>query len=672
MSAKKWIVGTPDREKAKLLAEECDIDPFAALIAVGRGIDDAGELELLMSDEPVLCDPLELADIKIAADYINGAISSGEKIAVYGDYDCDGVVATALLYDYLVGRGADVTAYIPDRIDEGYGMNKGAIDKLKAKQVSLIITVDNGIACADEIAYAESLGIKTVVTDHHLPPEVLPSAVAVIDPHRADCPSSFKEICGAEVAFKLVCAVDDKEPEQMLPRYADILSIAVIGDVMPLVNENRSIIKAGINKIKKSPCTGIAAVLSIAGIERSSITAGRISFGIVPRINAAGRMGSAYRAFELLISNNTLEALNIAGSIDDDNSARQQIEKDIYNSAVKIIEQNGYQYNRVIVVCGQGWHVGVLGIAAARICERYGKPAFVLSADGDIAHGSGRSISGFHLYDALCGSSQTLEKFGGHELAAGASVKVSNVSEFRKAINLYAAKLPYAVPKLHIDFRINPAGMSIDMAYAVKQLEPFGQGNSTPIFGIFGVTVQKITPIGNNKHLKLLCGRNGCVFQCLLFGMTPEQFSFAVGDTVDLAVTLDINLFQDRQTLSVQIKAIRMSNADDNAYFESKLCYEDFMSLGKLQGDAVFPSRAQVGEVYKIITQGPIKQERLEFLKNADLGYAKTRVAVTALCELGLVSGKDGVLAAHSVKEKTDLLNSKTYKFIYERVSHGE
>ena len=422
MSVKKWVVGTPDREKAKLLAEECDIDPFAALVAVGRGIDDEGELELLMSDEPLLCDPLELADIKIAAEYINNAIALGTKIAVFGDYDCDGVVATSLLCDYLSSREADVIAYIPDRLDEGYGMNCAAIDKLASQGVGLIITVDNGISCAEEIAYAENLGIKTVVTDHHLPPEKLPEAVAVVDPHRLDCPSTFKEVCGAEVAFKLVCVLDDKEPEQMLPRYADILAVATIGDVMPLVNENRSIVKAGIKKIKTASNVGIAAILNMAGVDRTAIDAGKISFGIVPRINAAGRMGSAYRAYELLTSKNAIDALKIAGPIDDDNVRRQQIEKDILKSAVKMIEEGGYQHNRVIVVCGEGWHFGVLGIVASRICERYGKPAIVLSNENGVAHGSGRSFSGFHLYDAINACSDVLLKYGGHELAAGLSV----------------------------------------------------------------------------------------------------------------------------------------------------------------------------------------------------------------------------------------------------------
>lgn len=665
------MVGSPDRERAKILAEECDIDPFAALIAVGRGIDNDGELELLMSDEPILCDPLELADIKIAADYINGAIQNGTKIAVFGDYDCDGVVATSLLYDYLVSRGADCVAYIPDRMDEGYGMNCSAIDKLSAQGVRLIITVDNGISCADEIAYAESLGIKTVVTDHHLPPENLPQAVAVVDPHRVDCPSEFKEICGAEVAFKLVCVLDDKEPEQMLPRYADILAVATVGDVMPLVNENRSIVKAGIKKIKTASNIGIAAILNMANIDRNTVDATKISFGIVPRINAAGRIGSAYRAFELLTSKSAIDALKIAGSIDDDNVCRQQIEKDIFKSAVKMIEENGYHHNRVIVVCGENWHFGVLGIVASRICERYGKPAIVLSNENGVAHGSGRSFTGFHLYDSINFCSDILVKYGGHELAAGVSVNVDKVELFRQKINEYALSHSLAVPQLNIDFRLNPAGLSIDMVFAVKSLEPFGMGNPVPIFGLFGVKLEKITAIGGGRHLKLLCRKNGNAFQALLFGVRPEQFCFAVGDTLDLAVTLDANLYQGQYNLSVQIKSLKMSNTDQDAYFESKGRYDDFLSDYETDCAAVFPNRTEVGGIYKMITASPVNAERLKHI-DTNIGYAKTQIAINTLCELGLVSLNNGIIVSNNTNQKTDLMNSATYKKLYERVSIGE
>ena len=671
MSVKKWIVGTPDREKAKLLAEECDIDPFVALIATGRGFDNAGELDILLSDEPVLCDPYELADIKIAADYINNVIAEGVKIAVFGDYDCDGVVATSLLYDYLVGRGATVVAYIPDRIDEGYGMNCGAIDKLAAEDVGLIITVDNGISCANEIEYANSIGIKTVVTDHHIPPEILPDAVAVVDPHRKDCPSTFKEICGAEVAFKLVCALEDKEPEQMLERYADILAVATIGDVMPLVNENRSIVKAGVKKIKNAPSVGVATILNMAGIDRKAIDAGKISFGIVPRINAAGRMGSAYRAFKLLTCDSAIDAFKIAGPIDDDNVRRQQIEKDILKEAIKMIENNGYHHNRVIVVAGQNWHFGVLGIVASRICEHYGKPSIVLSSENGVAHGSGRSFAGFHLYDAINSCGDVLIKYGGHELAAGVSVNSEDICAFRKKINEYACSLPTAVPNLKIDFRLNPAGMSVDMAFATKTLEPFGLGNPMPIFGIFGVTLEKITAIGGGKHLKLLCRKNGNAFQAVLFGVTPQQFCFAAGDIIDLAVTLDANLYQGQYNLSVQIKAIKMSNCNQDAYFEGRRQFDDFVSGYDIDYSVVFPNREEVGSVYKMINASPINYERLKHI-DAPIGYAKTQVAVKTLCELGLVSVNNGILVGHTPNQKNDLMNSTTYKKLYEGVNGNE
>ena len=671
MSVKKWIVGNPDREKAKILAAECEIDPFAALIAVGRGIDNEGELELLISEEPVLCDPLELADIRKAADYINIAIRDGVKMAVFGDYDCDGVVATSLLYDYLVGRAADVIAYIPDRLDEGYGMNCDAVDKLAQQGVKLIITVDNGISCAKEIDYADSLGIKTVVTDHHLPPEELPNAVAVVDPHRADCPSSFKEICGAEVAFKLVCVLDDKEPEQMLPRYADILAVATIGDVMPLVNENRSIVKAGIRKIKSSSNIGIAAILNMAGVDRNTIDSGKISFGIVPRINAAGRMGSAYRAFEVLTAKSAMDALKIAGPIDDDNVRRQQIEKDIFKNAVEMIEQENYQYNRVIVVCGKDWHFGVLGIVASRICERYGKPTIVLSSEGGIAHGSGRSFAGFHLYDAINSCSEVLLKYGGHELAAGVSVSEENVDLFRQRINDYASTVEAAVPSLNIDFKLNPSGMSVDMAFAIKALEPFGMGNPTPIFGIFGATLEKITAIGGGKHIKLLCRKDGNAFQALLFGVAPQQFNFISGDKLDLAVTLDTNLYQGQYTLSVQVKAVKMSDVDQDEYFADKIKYDDFISGRDTDFSDIFPDRAEVGSVYKMITSSPQNAERLKFI-NTENGYAKTQIAISTLCELGLISENNGILVGNNPGQKTDLLNSVTYKKLYERVNGCE
>lgn len=662
MPFKKWEIGTADKETAKMLAEECDADSFAALIAVSRGIKSPAEFELMMSNEPLLCEPRELADISVAARFLNKAIEDNKKIAVFGDYDCDGVTATAIMLGYLKDRGADVCAYIPDRADEGYGMSKPAVLKLHNQGVNVIVTVDNGISCADEIEYAKTLNIDVVVTDHHLPPEKLPDAVAVVDPHRKDCQSSFKEVCGAQVAYKLICVMEDKEPEELLSRYGDLLAIAIIGDVMPLINENRSIVKYGLALIKSKPRIGVSALINSAGIDRNALTSGRISFGIVPRINTAGRMGSAYRALDLLLCEDMMQALTIAGELGDDNALRQKIEKDILGEAVLKIEKNGYAHNRVIVVEGVNWHVGVVGIVASRLCDRYLKPAIVLSVDGDMAHGSGRSYDGFELYNAINACSDELEKYGGHALAAGVSIKIEKIADFRNKINEYALKEKYLPPVLNLDLKINPAAMDTDMAYAIKALEPFGFGNPTPQFGVFGVTLQNITELSGGKHLKLLFKKEATVFAALLFSISLDKFCFKVGDVCDLAVSLDINEYKGNNMLSVQIKAIRLSLDYSDDIFVEISEFDDFVSGYALNRDLLCPSREDIALVYRSIASSPVSEKRLEYQFLNGPGYAKTMTALMVLSDLGLISLVNGSYTVSKEKNKTDLMNSAVYR----------
>ena len=661
---KKWEIGTADKEAAKMLAEDVGADPFAAMIAVSRGICDPLEFELMLSNEPVLCEPRELADIGAAAEFLNAAVSENKKICVFGDYDCDGVTATAIMTDYLESRGADAVPYIPDRIDEGYGMSKEAVEKLSHDGINIIVTVDNGISCAEEIEYAKTLGIDVVVTDHHLPPEKLPEAVAVVDPHRADCRSAFKEVCGAQVAFKLICVMDDKEPEQMLYRYADLLTVALIGDVMPLINENRSIVKCGLGMMKSRPRTGISALINSAGIERESLNAGKISFGIVPRINTAGRMGSATRALELLKSDDMMSALRIAGELEKENALRQKTEKDIMDEAVLKIEQNKYQYNRVIVVDGVGWHMGVVGIVASRICEKYAKPAIVLSVDGDMAHGSGRSYDGFALFDAINACRDTLEKYGGHALAAGVSVKRERIDEFRKRINEYALKLPYIPPTLKLDLKINPAAMSIDMAYSVKTLEPFGFGNPAPQFALLGVTLERITELSGGKHLKLMFRKGETSFQALLFSVSLDKFCFNVGDLCDVAVMFDINYFKNNYTLSILVKAIKLSSDYPADLFDRISAYDDFISGYAVNSELLLPSREEIAAVYRATMGAPVSEKRLEYIFIENPGYAKTKTALKILEELGLIVFDGEKYTQKKVNEKTDLMNSSVYRLL--------
>lgn len=668
MGIKKWQIAGFDKTLAKELAEECDIDPIVALIASARGYTDPASLEEFLSDEPCFDDPRNLTDVEKAAEIINSNIENGSKIAVYGDYDCDGITSTVLMFSYLKSRGVDCVYYIPDRFDEGYGMNTGAVEKLAGEGVKLLITVDNGIACHNEIKRAKELGMSVVVTDHHLPKETLPQADAVVDPHRADCRSEFKEICGAEVAFKLICVLEEREPEELLPYYSDLLSVALTADVMPLIYENRAIVKYGIEKLKQSPLTGFSALMSVAAIQRENISAGRIAFGIAPRINAAGRMGSAARAVELLLSDNMLNALGIANEIDDDNSERQRIEKEIFAEASAEIEKKGYFYDRVIVVDGEGWHNGVLGIVASRITERYGCPSIVISRNGNAASGSGRSIEGFSLYDAINAASDTLSKFGGHELAAGISLSSDKIPAFREKINEYASGCDFVPPVLKLDCKLNPSGLTVELAEALKELEPFGQGNPSPLFGVYGVELVRINPIGGGKHLRLIFSKGDNSFQALLFGVTAEQFCFECGDLLDLAVTVSSDVYNGETRLSVQIKALRMSGTDDDRLFGEISCFNDYMAGRPVDAEQLLPSREETGSVYRLIASKPVTGERIKYLTLNTVGYAKCEISLMVLSELGLIQ-KDGAgfYKITGAGRRTELANSAVYRNLLER-----
>lgn len=667
MGFKKWVISDYDKELAKSLSYECETDPIVTLIASARGYTDCCELEQFLSDEPYFTDPREMADIEKAADIIKQAISDRKKIAVFGDYDCDGVCATALLCEYLNLNNADFTYYIPDRFTEGYGMNCDAVKFLYEQGVKLIITVDNGIVCFDEIALANSLGIEVVVTDHHLPKDELPNASAVVNPHRKDCPSEFKMVCGAEVAFRLICVLEDKEPEELIYYFADILAVAVIADIMPLTLENRSIVKIGIEKLIENPNVGLSALLNVAAAKRKDLNSQKVAFTICPRINAAGRMGSAKRAVELLLCKNMLEALKLANEIDDENQKRQQTEKQIYAEAVELIEREKLKYDRVIVVCGNNWHHGVVGISAARISERYGAPVILLSSDGDMAHGSARSIEGFNIYNAIASAEELLLKFGGHESAAGLSLKSENVEKIREIINAYAHTIDYVAPVLKLDLKLNPQALSLDLAFALKALEPFGTGNPLPVFGVFGVRLERITPMANNKHLKLLFSKDKNTFQAVLFSVSTDSFCFEVGDILDLAVTVEPNFYADEYTVSVQIKGIRISGCDDDAIFNSLNQYNSFFSGNDCTVSQILPTRTEVGVIYKKIAEKPILEDRIKYIFLNDIGFGKTAVAIKTLTELGLIYEKNGVLAAVNNGAKTDLLNSITFKTLTER-----
>lgn len=639
MAYKKWIVASSDRQKAAELAEMCDTDPFLTLIASSRGYDTPEELEMFFSDEPVLASPYELPDVAKAAEVINNAIRDNKKMVVFGDYDCDGITSTALFYSYLKRRGADVSYYLPDRFSDGYGMNNNAIDTLKAKGIELIITVDNGISAAAEVEYAKSLGIDTVVTDHHLPPELLPKASAVVDPHIEGSACLFKDISGVMVAYKVICAIEGVEPEELIDDYGDLVAIGLVADVMPLVDENRSMVRAGLRVINNTKKMGLIALLNSAGIGRGDVTAAKIAFGIAPRINAAGRMASPDTALELLLCDDFNRANELATKLEEYNRERHISESEIYVEAEKIIEENKYNHQRIIVVSGENWHHGVLGIVAAKITERYGKPTILLSVEDGVASGSGRSIKGFSLFDALKNVEDLFIKYGGHQNAAGVTLSEENICILRERLNAYAETMERVVPVLELDCKLNISAVSLDLAEALTELEPCGQGNATPLFGLYNLEIVRINELCGGKHTKLILSREGKSIQVMFFGIPTESFPFVVGDVVDIAANISVNEYNGSRNVTVRAVNIRKSGvgADEDSFFNEVALYDDLKCGKKREYPAV--TRNDIGIVYRSINGDTANQFVVQRFIGC-LGFFKTNVAIDVLIELGLVELK--------------------------------
>ena len=663
MSRKKWITAPIDKDLAAQVAENHSLDPFTALILVSRGITEYEDVEDFFDTDFSFCDPYLIADMDKAALRIKRAIDNFEKICVYGDYDADGVTSTALMYSYLSSHGADVMYYIPDRITEGYGMSCSAVDKLHAQGVKLIVTVDNGVSAIEEIAYAKSLGIETVVTDHHMPGEQLPDAVAVVDPHREDCNLHFKDWAGVGVAFKTVCALENGDYSEILNEYADILAVGTVADVVDLKDENRAIVKYGVAKINANPCNGINALRQIAGVSDRALNGVGITFSLAPRINAAGRMESAETALKLLLCEDLSAALGIAEQVDNCNKQRHISENEIMEEAVACIEADKrLKYAKVIVVCGENWHHGVIGIVAARITEKYGRPSIVITFDGDKGTGSARSIEGFSVYDAIKACGDFLTHFGGHTMAAGLGIDRENVENFFRAINAYALSCEETVPTLMLDCKLNPAYINAQLAESLEALEPFGAGNPQPVFGIFGVRITGIKPVGDGKHLRMSFTKGNTQFCAMKFSTTLKELPYREGDTVDLAVKIDKNEFRGEIRASVQIKDMRFSGIDEDKLFKSRALYEKYMrgeTLTCHEARFLTPSREFLLGVFNFLKNYGGWQFGIESMlvrTNCPAeNLCKMQISVDVLCELGLIRQERGIILFDGGGKKADL-----------------
>ncbi len=672
MVLKNWIVAGLDKHKAQDIAEKCGISGFLALLLVSRGIDTPEKIEDFLRDEGDFFDPFLLIDMDKAVARIEKGIESLEKIAVYGDYDTDGVTATAILYSYLQARGADVIIYIPERASEGFGLNFDAIDKLHEEGVGLIVTVDNGISAIEEVDYAKNLNIDVVITDHHLPPEELPRAVAVVNPRRADCSSPFKEYAGVGVAFKLVSALEGCDQQELLQEYGDILCLGTIADVVPLVSENRAFVKAGLDIINNSPRVGIGALLEVSGLKGKEVSATNLAYTVIPRINAAGRIDCCDKAVKLLITEDEEQARSLARDVESFNRERHDVEAQILGEIERRIAADpAIVKKKVIVMAGEGWQHGVLGIVASRICNKFGRPCILISYEGDTAKGSGRSLEGFSLYDAIESCGHLLVRYGGHTLAAGINLKTENIEAFDRALNEYAAKAEFEmpVPTLNIDLKLNPEKLSLKLAEDLLQLEPFGAGNPVPVFELSGMTVAGIQDI-KEKHTRLILARDKAQVGAVLFNCPARDFPYRLGDKVDVAVTIGRSLYLGDYYLSVVVNSIRPYGFDFEKYLHGMRLYDRIAAeepLSREEFEAIYPSHEDFAVVYRYLrNNGGYRGCEADFfnkLCNDRICICKLAICIDVLEELGLLKvekAKDRlIIEIKPVEKKVDFKESR-------------
>lgn len=672
MILRKWEVRPLDKERAAAFAQTYGVPFFLAMLMNIRGLDDAAHLREFLGEGEPLSDPFLLKDMDKAAARITRAVDNMEKIAVYGDYDADGVTSTAMLYSYLETRGADVIFYIPQREGEGYGMNIGAVEYLKEQGVSLIVTVDNGISSVQEVARANELGIDVVVTDHHRPQEILPDAVAVVDAYRPDDTSPYKHFSGVGIAFKLLMALEDGagDVEDLLEAYSDLAAIGTIGDIVPLTGENRTLIRAGLEHLSQSDRPGVQALLENAGIAGKALTSTNVAFTLVPRINATGRMGAPERAVRLLISGYEEEAEVLSEEICADNEERRRVEAEIAEAAFADIEAKGYMKDRVVVVDGENWHHGVIGIVASRVTERCGKPCMIISRGETEAKGSGRSIEGFSLFEAICACGDLLLKFGGHPMAAGITLKPENIEAFRKRINQYAAEHFPQMPTqtVTLDCKLNPTALSVSMAQSLTQLEPFGNGNPQPVFGLFNMELSNVTPVGGGGHLRLTLEKNGAVITAMRFNTKPEELPYHIGDKIDLAVQLEAREFRGQPSLTVIVRDMKFAAFDTEKNIASLASFEKWQRgevLSAEDKNRLYPDRACLAAIYRALrTVNGKETDQVRFVsqfgKDMTLGLFKTALLVFE--ERGLVHSEiaDDTFTATLIETsgKTDITRS--------------
>ena len=629
-------------------------------VLAARGCTDPAAAQALLGQGEPLSDPFLLTDMDKAVVRIQEAIENEELMVIYGDYDVDGISATAILYECLTSQGAHVRCMLPTR-GSGYGLTRAALESLASKGFKLVVTVDNGISAVEEAACAKELGLDLIITDHHLPGDTLPDAIAVVDPKRPDDESPFKDLCGAGVAFKLCAALEGCDPAELLEMYGELAALGTVADVMPLVGENRTIVREGLSLLQDTMRPGLHALLESAGCGGKPVTADTVSYSLAPRLNAAGRMDNAAVALKLLLCGDEDQATGIAERLAEINTERQQTEQQVFAAALQALEADPARTrDRVLVVSGEDWHPGVIGIVAARLMERFSRPVIVISMHEGEGRGSGRAPDPFDLHSALADCAQYLTRFGGHAAAAGVEIEEENLAAFRQTINAWAAA--HAAPPEAVSLRLDAAAtlgeLNLENVGELARLAPFGRENPTPVLLVQHAFVDGIWPMGaEGRHTRIRLRQGSDTLFASSVGI-----AYPVGSEVEAA--LEVSIFNGRSgpMVSAHLKAIRPAELG-NTPSEQAAWFEAFRTGGSLdaaRAAALLPARADTVSLYRRIRGGHVAAADLQPVIAAEgpQNTGKTLASLTALQELGLIEEQEGRWLPVPVTAKQDLASA--------------
>ena len=671
-----WNVSPPKADAVNALVSG-GYAPLTAMVLASRGMENARQADAYVGTTEQLCDPLLMTDMNLAAGRVALAMTQGEKIAVFGDYDVDGITATCLLTDFLRSHGADCVPYIPGRLEEGYGLNPIAIRQLHQEGVRLIVTVDCGITAVEEALLCKSLGIDLVITDHHECKEVLPEAVAVVDPHRPDGGYPHKNLSGVGVAFKLAAALCGSQ-EEVLEKYSDMVCLGTVADVMPLRGENRVFVARGLHMIRNAPRPGIVALMKESGCDSNSLNAASVGYILAPRINAAGRMGQIDLAVELFLTRDPVHATKLAKGLCELNRQRQTVEQEIYRQAIEMLPEG--RQPEAIVLADESWHQGVVGIVASRIAEEYCCPTFLICMDGDHGKASSRSYGGFNLFSSLTALSELLESYGGHELAAGFTIHKDNIQAFREQISAlarayYSEDAPRTV--LDVDCAVTPELLTLPNVESLSRLEPCGNGCPKPVLMVQGVQIERLGQVGGGRHMRLRLRKGRYILSGIYFGADSRSASVTQGDLVDVAFAPQINEFRGERSVQLNVLDIRPScRAEcswDTASYRA-LCRG---SISREAAQSLTPDRATLAMVWRYLQSTGAQEVRetpmclcRKIVRWADtpLNLGMLMTCLDIFSDVGLLQtqrlNKHLTIQVVQCQQKMDLTKSRTMQLL--------